>query len=407
MQGGFNMSESTYRCAIERRCGGCQWLDVPYHDQLARKQQTIKELFTPYLKRGAMLDPIIGMDTPAGYRNKVIAPFAPGPAPKRKVSSKGHRRPRTSLRYGMYAEHSHRIIPVEKCLVEAGEARDIIATVAEMAASYGIEAYDEDNGTGLLRHVMVRTSRFTGESIVTLVLTSRDIPSRKSFARELVERQPSVSTVVININDRDTNAVLGDREVVIYGRGFITDVLCGCRFRISSQSFYQTNPIQTEKLYGRAMELAGLDGGQRVLDAYCGIGTIGLVASRQAAEVVGVERNASAVRDARANARLNEINNVRFAVGDSSEWALEAARQGEHFDVAFLDPPRSGSSEQFLRSLAELGPRRVVYISCGPATQRRDVDLLSDLGYRLERIAPVDMFPHTPHIENICQLERV
>ena len=221
-----------------------------------------------------------------------------------------------------------------------------------------------------------------------------------------MERQPSVSTVVININDRDTNAVLGDREVVIYGRGFITDVLCGCRFRISSQSFYQTNPIQTEKLYGRAMELAGLDGGQRVLDAYCGIGTIGLVASRQAAEVVGVERNASAVRDARANARLNEIENVRFAVGDSSEWALEAARQGERFDVAFLDPPRSGSSEQFLRSLAELGPRRVVYISCGPATQRRDVDLLSDLGYRLERIAPVDMFPHTPHIENICQLER-
>ena len=397
----------TFACDHERQCGGCQLLAMPYELQLKRKQREIEELFEPYLPNVA-LEPIAGMDDPRAFRNKVIAPFAPKRTkrPERTQRTRGNKRPATQMVHGMFAEHSHRIIPIESCLVEDPKARPIIAAIARLAERWGIEAYDEDRGTGLLRHVVVRTSRTTGEVMVTLVLTSRDLPGRKSFIKELTSRCRDISTIVININPRDTNVVLGDHETVVFGRGYIVDELCGCKFKISSQSFFQTNPQQTEVLYSKAVEMAGLTGRERVLDAYCGIGTIGLIASQHAAEVVGVERNASAVHDAKANARLNEIEHAHFVVADSSRWALAAADAGERFDVAFMDPPRAGSSEEFLRALATLGPRRIVYISCGPTTQRRDIDLLSKLGYRLVSLAPVDMFPHTEHVENIALLTR-
>lgn len=390
------MGYRTYDCPAKKRCGGCQWFNVPYPIQLERKQAQIEQLFEPYLKkRSCTIDPIIGIDDPTAFRTKVISPVAPLAGGK-----KG------ALAVGLFAERSHRIVPVESCLVEDPLARPIIQTIAQLAPSFKIKPYDEDRGTGLLRHIVIRTSRATREVMVTLVIAGRDLPGARSFVNELLRRHPQIATVVLNTNTRDTNAVLGGTDQVLFGPGFITDDLLGCTFKISPRSFFQTNPAQTERLYAAAIDLAGLDGRQRVLDAYCGIGTIGTIAAGRTESVVGVERNVTAVRDAVANARLNDRANCTFVAADSTQWALDAAKEGERVDVAFLDPPRSGSTPQFLESLVALAPRRIVYISCGPKTQRRDVDQLCKNGYYLARIQPVDLFAHTPHTENICLLER-
>ena len=235
----------------------------------------------------------------------------------------------------------------------------------------------------------------------------REFPGSRAFCRELVKRCPGVTTIVQNVNERQTNVILGEREQVLYGPGFILDQLCGLSFRISSQSFYQVNAMQTEVLYRQAVELAHLAGAERVVDAYCGTGTIGLVAAKHgAARVVGVDSVASAIRDARENARHNGVENARFVVGDAGAFMREAAADGEQVDVVLMDPPRAGSSEEFLESLARCAPARVVYISCNPETQARDVRQLERRGYRLRTLQPVDMFPHTDHIETIALLER-
>lgn len=383
------VSYKTYTCPVQRACGGCQWLNVPYPIQLRRKQDELDELLGAFCE----VDPILGMDNPLHYRNKVISPLAPGKGGK--------------VCHGLFAQDSHRIVATGACLVEAEDAREVVATVARLAESLHLPAYDEDRKTGLLRHVVVRVSHASGECMVTLVCAGPANQRLRTLARELRKRHPQVSTVVLNTNTRVTNAVLGSKEETLLGPGFIDDTLCGLRFRISSRSFYQTNPLQTQVLYDTAMDMADLSGTQEVLDAYCGIGTIGLVAaSRGAAHVLGVERNGDAVADAQGNARRNGIETAEFVKADAGDFMRGLAKQGRKADVVFMDPPRAGASPAFLKALTALAPQRVVYISCNPETQARDISHLVQARYRVRRVQPVDMFPHTPHVETVALLTR-
>lgn len=418
-------------CGASFKCGACQHIAKPYDQQLQAKGEYVRQLF---VNAGIVADdavanesiflPVLGMDEPYRYRNKVISPFARG-----KRLADGKRGARYEIKTGMYAAHSHRLVDTDGCLIENEQAKQVVRQIKHLMGKFGIEPYDEDTGVGFMRHVVVRVGHESGEMLVTLVTNDDEFPASRAFCRELVHRCPFITTVVQNVNTRQTNVILGEKENRLYGPGFILDTLCGLGFRISSKSFYQVNSVQTEVLYNTAIDLAGLDGAQDVIDAYCGTGTIGLVAaSRGARSVVGVDSVESAIRDARENARHNGIENAHFVVGDASAFMREFAAgdgladeglssagdsatgvgsaAGDGFTtgetVVFMDPPRAGSTEEFLDSLATLAPQRVVYISCNPETQVRDLAYLQKLGYKTTKVVPVDMFPHTNHVETVA-----
>ncbi len=365
-------------------------MDVPYEEQLKKKQRQTEQL----LKEFGKVRPIIGMEHPAHYRNKVHAVFD---------FQKGK-----GIVSGIYQEKSHRVVPVQSCLLEDQKAGEIILSVRELAKSFKIKAYNEDSGYGLLRHVLVRVGHVTGEIMVVLVLGSPILPSKKNFVNELCKLHPEITTILINVNNKRTSMVLGEKEQVIYGKGYIEDELCGRRFKISAKSFYQVNSVQTEALYAKAAEYAQLTGRETVVDAYCGIGTIALAVAGKAGKVIGVELNRDAVRDAVANARINRINNADFYQNDAGRFLTQMADAGEQVDVVFLDPPRSGSTEEFLDALIQISPKRVVYISCEPETLARDLKYLTGKSrYRVQEITPVDMFPYTGNIETIVALSRI
>ena len=373
-------------CPHAKQCGGCQLQHVPYAQQLAQKQRRVRELLGGF---GPVL-PILGMEEPKHYRNKVTAAFALDR--NRKIVT------------GIYQPGSHAVVPVDSCLIEDETADAIIVDIRRMLPDFRIKVFDERSGTGWLRHVLVRRGFATGQALVVLVAVSPIFPLQKPFVQKLRELHPEVRSVVLNINDRVTPVVLGTREKVLYGEGAIEDILCGYRFRISPRSFYQINPVQTEKLYRTALDFAELTGAETVLDAYCGIGTIGITASGRAKQVIGVELNRDAVADAIVNARLNGIKNCWFTAGDAGEYMEQMARDGMRPDLVFLDPPRAGSDERFLSSLLRCAPKKVVYVSCDPETLARDLGTLTKGGYRVRKIQPVDMFPYTQHIECVCQL---
>lgn len=417
-------------CPVDARCGGCKNLCVPYTKQLIDKQLRIERLFAPLAPDGT-ISLIKGMKDPYHYRNKVISPFAPGKklpprGQDRKAAdargARGGKGKRPQARYeiltGMYAAGSHELVPTDKCLIENETAKKVVLAVRDIMRKHDVAPYREDTGTGFMRHVVVRIGHTSGEVLVTLVTNSDDFPSSKSFCRELIRLCPAVTTVVQNVNERQTNVILGDKERVLYGPGFILDELCGLSFRISSKSFYQVNATQTEALYRAAMDLAGFDGTQVAIDAYCGTGTIGLVAAKSgAARVIGVDSVESAIRDARTNARHNGVENAEFVAGDATDFMCELAKEGvlgasEQEEgaqagglVVLMDPPRAGSTEEFLHAAAALAPKRIVYISCNPETQARDVEFLDSIGYAVVAVQPVDMFPHTDHIECIVALD--
>lgn len=376
-------------CPVAKKCGGCRYTDTPYAEQLKIKQKRVEQLIRAFGK----VKPILGMDDPAHYRNKVHAVFD---------FQKGK-----GIVAGIYQEKSHKVVPVEGCLLENQKAGEIIQSVRELAKSFKIKAYDEDSGYGLLRHVLVRVGHATGEIMVVLVLGSPILPSKKNFVSELCKLHPEITTILINVNNKRTSMVLGEKEQVIYGKGYIEDELCGKRFKISAKSFYQVNSVQTEVLYTKATQYAGLTGKKTVVDAYCGIGTIALAAAGQAKKVIGVELNKDAVRDAIANAKINRMKNVDFYQNDAGRFLTQMAEAGERVDVVFMDPPRSGSTEAFLDALIRISPKRVVYISCEPETLARDLKYLTaNSGYRMEEAVPVDMFPFTEGIETIVLLSK-
>ena len=375
-------------CKAAKKCGGCQYQGIPYEKQLQDKQKAVRQLMQPFCKTAG----ITGMKDPYHYRNKVHAVFA--------------RKKDGTIISGVYEEGTHRVVPVETCQIEDEKADAIINDIRGLLKSFKIKIYNEDTGYGLLRHVLIRRGFSTGEIMVVLVLGSPVMPSKNNFVKALRKLHPEITTVVLNVNDKRTSMVLGDRETTIYGKGYIEDVLSGLRFRISSKSFYQINPVQTEKLYGKAMELAGLSGTERVIDAYCGIGTIGMVAAKSAKEVIGVELNPDAVRDAVKNAKHNQMKNIRFYQEDAGRFMEKMAALGEKADVVFMDPPRSGSTEQFMKSVVTLAPKKIVYISCDPQTQARDLKYLTRHGYKAMGAYPYDMFPFTKHAENIVLLTK-
>ena len=384
-------------CGVARSCGACQHVNEPYEAQLRAKDERIAALFDDPAFAGAEIRPIIGMDVPYHYRNKVISPFAPG-----KRGPNGGR----EILTGMYAAGTHKLVNTDGCLLENEQAQKVIRAIRQLMRKHRIEPYDEDSGRGFLRHVVVRVGHESGEVLVTLVTNGDEFPASKSFCRALVKQCPFITTIVQNVNTRQTNVILGRQERRLYGPGFILDTLCGLSFRISSQSFYQVNAVQTTVLYDAAIHLAQLDGPQTVVDAYCGTGTIGLVAAkRSTAQVVGVDSVESAIRDARQNATHNGIDNARFVAADAADFMREMAVSGERADTVFMDPPRAGSTPEFLDALAQLAPKRVVYISCNPQTQVRDLVLLAAEGYATRIVQPVDMFPHTDHIETVARLD--
>ena len=375
-------------CPQMKKCGGCQMQHLPYARQLEIKQGKVNALMSKFCR----VDKIIGMDKPYHYRNKVQAAFATDAHGK--------------IISGVYQSSTHRVVNVEDCMLEDRTADKIIVDIRRMMPKFKMTAYDERRGSGWLRHVLVKRSFSTGEVMVVLVAATPIFQLQKPFLAALLEKHPEITTVILNTNNKFTSLLLGDKEKVLYGKGYIEDVLCGLRFRISAKSFYQINPVQTEKLYNTAMDFAGLTGSERVLDAYCGTGTIGLVASRRAAEVAGVELNRDAVRDAIANAKGNGVKNCWFTCADAGKFMVGMAEQGESCDVVFMDPPRAGSDAAFLGALLQMAPKRIVYVSCNPETLARDTAVLVRGGYRVKRVQPVDMFPHTEHVECVVLLSK-
>ena len=375
-------------CPYAKKCGGCDYQGMEYAKQLEQKEAYVRKLLKPFVK----ISPIVGMENPYHYRHKVHAVFD--------CVAKG------KIVAGVYRKNSHDVVDIAQCQIEVEDAGAIIQKIKELLKSFKIKTYDEDTGYGLLRHVLVRKGYATGEIMVVLVLVSPILPSKNNFVKALRSVFPNISTVVINVNDRKTSMVLGERNIVVYGKGYIEDRLGDAVFRISPNSFYQVNPKQTEILYAKAIEYARLTGKERVIDAYCGTGTIGILAAPHAKEVIGVELNKDAIKDAIINAKANNIRNIRFYNDDAGKYMVAMAEKQEKADVVIMDPPRSGSDEAFLSSVVKLAPKRVVYVSCGPDTLARDLKYLTKKGYRVIEATPVDMFPMTCHIECVVALEK-
>ncbi len=375
-------------CPFRRECGGCEDRDRTYESLLGDKQRHVESL----LKGLCPVRPIVGMEDPFHYRNKVHAAFA--------LDRSGR------ILSGPYARGSHRVLPVPGCLIEDRRADETIAVIRDLMADFHILPYNEDTGAGLLRHVLIRTGKNTGQMLVTLVIGRTPFAAQRAFAEKLVRRCPWITGICVNLNGRHTSMILGDSTRTLYGRGYIEDELCGLRFAIGPSSFYQVNPVQTEKLYRKAIEMAGLTGRETVLDAYCGVGTIGLCAAAGCRRGIGVELNRDAVRDAEGNRKRNGIGHFSFVCDDAGRYMRALAAKGEHLDAVFMDPPRAGSDEKFLSSLCALGPERVVYISCMPETLARDLRFLGKNGYIAREAVPFDMFPWTEHVETAILLSR-
>lgn len=382
-------------CPVSRNCGGCTYASVPYSEQLKKKEKTVRDLLSGI----CTVRPIVGAKDPLFYRNKVHWAF-------------GHMG--THLIAGRYAEGSHRIIENDHCLLEDKECAKILSDIRDLAVRFKIRSYDERTRQGLLRRVLLRKGWTTGEIMVVLVLSSPVLPGKKGFIKLLLEKHPSVKTVLININTRSDSMILGDKTICEYGKGYIYDELLGVRFKISPESFYQINHDQTEKLYSLAIEAAALKSGEKLLDAYCGIGTIGLCAAASVEGVLltGVELNRAAVSDARDNAKINAEKNsafakTRFTSCDCTKYMLEASAKNEKYDVVFLDPPRAGTTPEFISACEKLAPKRIVYVSCDPMTLARDLKLFKKCGYDPQYAVPVDMFPFTEHVETVVRLAKI
>lgn len=373
-------------CPLYKKCGGCQLQNLTYEQQLRYKQVKCIRLLGKFCRVGE----IIGMENPYHYRNKVQAAFA----------LDRH----SNIISGVYQSSSHKIVPVTVCMTEDEKADEIIGTIRRLLKNFKLRPYNEDTGRGFLRHVLVKRGFKSGQIMVVLVTGTRDFPKKKDFVATLLKIHPEITTVVQNVNNQKTSMVLGNRSEVLFGDGYITEQLGDFSFRISPKAFYQINPIQTEVLYNTTLEFAGLTGKETVVDAYCGTGTIGIFASPKAKKVVGVELNPDAVKDARVNAKLNSAENTEFYNADAGEFLADAASSNEKYDVVIMDPPRSGSTVKFLKSVVKLAPKTVVYVSCNPETLARDLMFLVRNGYKVKKIQPVDMFPHTNHVETVVLL---
>ncbi len=378
-------------CPVPTACGGCSFQALSYEEQLRVKREFVLRELERRLGEGIEVLPTVGMENPHGYRNKASVPVRRG--------RKGE------AIWGFFRKGTHEIVPCPSCDIEDPLLSKVIQKAGHLLNELRIPPYDEKEERGAIRGMLARSSRKEGRALLVIISRSRSFPGKKELVERVKSEIPEVSSLVLNIQKERTNVVLGEKEEVLLGPGFIEDELLGLRFRISSKSFYQTNPWMTERLYLRAMEAAGLTKEDFAIDAYSGIGTIGLVASSFAKDVLGIEEVEEAVRDAERNRERNGRTNFHMVLGDCPEVLSVLAREGRKCDVLFMDPPRKGSTERFLSAAKELSPRKIVYVSCNPATLARDLALLLP-EYRLRSAEPFDMFPMTPHVETVALLER-
>ena len=386
------LKSSPYRakpfCPLAKDCGGCSFQHLQYEKQLEFKTEHVQDCINKFSKLNVKVKNCIGMKNPFNYRNKSQVPFS---------------MEKKQIRYGFYKQNTHTIIQMDKCAIQTQEADEILKTICDLMKKYRLNAYEEDKRKGILRHVLIKKGFSTNQVMVVLITNVNSFPNRKELVKELVKKHPNIKTVIQNINSRDTNVILGEKEMILHGNGYIEDILLGIKFKISSKSFYQVNPVQTQTLYSKAIELAELSNKDRILDTYCGIGTIGLIASKNVEEVIGVEIVKDAIKDAKNNAILNNISNAHFVLADASDFMVDLAKTSEKIDVVFVDPPRKGCDERFLSSIMKLSPKKIIYISCNPSTLARDLGILKEK-YNILEVQPVDMFPHTYHIETIALL---
>ncbi|MDD2481870.1 MAG: 23S rRNA (uracil(1939)-C(5))-methyltransferase RlmD [Lutispora sp.] len=379
-------------CPIVKRCGGCQIQHMSYEGQLNYKTRVVKDAIE---RIGGLKDIVVhdtcGMEDPWYYRNKAQFP----------VGIKDGQ-----IHIGFYASRSHEIIDTDVCMIQDKINDEVLELVRDFIKKYNINIYDENTGKGLIRHVMTRKGFKTGEVMVCIVINGDDMPHRNVLVETLKQNIIGLKTVVLNINKKNTNVIMGEQNEVIYGEGFIYDYIGEFKFKISPHSFFQVNPVQTEVLYNRALEHAGLTGKEIVIDAYCGIGTISLFLSKKAKKVYGVEIVGQAIEDAKANAKINGVENTEFILGESETVIPKLYQEGVKADVVVVDPPRKGCDEKLLKIICKMAPERVVYVSCNPSTLARDLKYLSERGYEVKEVQPVDQFPQTVHVETVCLMSR-
>ncbi len=376
-------------CPYYESCGGCQLQHMSYKEQLKMKKMRVAEVLRRMGDYNGKVEDIIASEAPFYYRNKVQFPFG--------------KDERGNLVAGLYQRGSHRIIDIESCMIENAEADQIVRIVKALCVQYNIEPYDQKYKKGFIRHVMVRKGFSTNELMVVIVTGKINFPEKQIFVDTLTKAFPNIRTIVQNINPDFTDVVLGYREHILYGDGFIEDKLADLTFKIAPKSFFQVNPLQTEKLYSKALEIAELTKEDVVLDAYSGVGTITLLAAKQAKHVTGVEIVKDAIINAIENAKINTIKNVSFIHSDVAPFLVERAAKGKTYDVLFVDPPRQGCDDSFLTAVKTIRPKKVVYISCEPSSLARDIKKLNDL-YEVKYVQPVDMFSQTYHVETVALL---
>lgn len=383
----MEQTDIRYQCPYVEKCGACHIGQKSYEEELAEKKRLVEEHIGAYCKK---INDVTGMYYPYHYRNKVHAVLG---------------RINDEVVAGTYAKGTHTIIPISDCLIEDAQAAEIIKTVVELIKAFKLWVYDEDTGRGLMRHIIVRKAMTTKQIMVVLVTSALEFPHKNHFAEKLLERHPEITTIVQNINDRRTSAVLGRGSRLMHGKGYIEDRLFGLQFRISQDSFYQVNSAQTQVLYKKVMEAAELTGKETIIDAYCGVGTIGMCMARNSGRVIGIELNPRAVSDAKANARRNQIWDIHFIAADAAGYMANMAENGQKIDVIVMDPPRSGSTEEFINAAVGLCPQKIIYVSCNPETLGRDLALFQEKGYAAAEAWPVDMFSFTEHVEVVCCLQ--
>lgn len=379
-------------CPVYADCGGCQLQHLSYAGQLRMKQQQVKDALTRIGHLDTEVLPVIGCNSPWNYRNKMQFPAASGAEGK--------------ISIGCYAAATHSVIDTGSCMIQKEANNEVLTTVRKWMQRYGISAYDEKTGKGLIRHVMSRVGVHSGEVMAVLITSAYDIPHKKELVEWLTKYVPNLVSVVQNINKKPTNIVMGNKTRVLYGQPTITDSLGALSFNISAQSFFQVNSEQAEKLYNKALEYAALSGNETVVDVYCGTGTISLYLAKHAGKVYGIEIVAPAIEDAKKNAQENNCHNAEFILGDAVEKLPQLLAEGVKPDVVVVDPPRAGCEQKVLKAIADVEPQRIVYVSCNPASLARDLAYLAERGYKAMAAQPVDMFPMTSHVETVVSLSK-
>ena len=380
------------RCPYFKACGGCQLQHLTYDAQLDYKTEKVRDALERIGHlRDVTVHPAIGMDEPWNYRNKAQFPVG---------SVKG----RPAL--GFYAARSHNLINIEQCPIQHEVINRVVSLMREFIQTYNIPVYEESTQRGILRHVVIKVG-FRSHQLMVIVVTNGELPRKKELVSLLRDGLPGITSIIQNIQTEKTNVVLGKKSIALWGSDFILDTIGNLKFRISPLSFFQVNPVQIEKLYGKVLEYANLTGKEKVVDAYCGIGTISLFLAGKAAKVYGVEAIPQAVRDAKENARLNGIENAEFLEGRSEAVLPRLSGLGLHPDVVVVDPPRKGCDPKLLNAIVKMAPERMIYVSCNPATLARDLNLMSENGYQAEEVQPVDLFPQTMHVETVVLMSRV